>query len=352
MFGFLYRATVGSLLDFVRERKSAADLATNWAAAVALPLVHLGLVKDFWRQFDHYLSIEKGLGSTFFIVPERANPGVGHEGRQTTRRGVRYCVEELAEDLRRLVTAGCEVGVHGIDAWRDSTAGRLELKRISGPAGNEKLGVRMHWLFSNDQTHARLEEAGFAYDSTVGYNEAIGYRAGTSQVFKPLSARSMLELPMNIMDTALFYPQKMNLSPELAWRAVMLIVANAVRYGGVLTVNWHDRSLAPERLWGRFYLRLLDELKCRDPWFCTASQAVAWFRTRRSVVFDDATRQGLTVRLSCLLYSDRANLPGLRVRVYNSLNGHSRSGSLNQGEVGFTDHALEPGNNVQINSDS
>ena len=30
-----------------------------------------------------------------------------------------------------------------------------------------------------------LDEAGFEYDSTVGYNDAVGYRAGTSQVFRP-----------------------------------------------------------------------------------------------------------------------------------------------------------------------
>jgi len=33
------------------------------------------------------------------------------------------------------------------------------------------------------------------------------------------------------------------------------------RQGGVLTVNWHDRSIAPERLWDDFYLDLLDDLK-------------------------------------------------------------------------------------------
>ena len=29
-----------------------------------------------------------------------------------------------------------------------------------------------------------LEEAGFLYDSTMGYNDAIGYWAGTSQIYK------------------------------------------------------------------------------------------------------------------------------------------------------------------------
>ena len=43
---------------------------------------------------------------------------------------------------------------------------------------------------------------------------------------------------------------------------------NAVRFGGTLTINWHDRSLAPERLWGEFYSDLIQDLKNRGAWFC------------------------------------------------------------------------------------
>ena len=37
----------------------------------------------------------------------------------------------------------------------------------------------MHWLLHDANTPSVLDEAGYAYDSTVGYNETIGYRAGT-----------------------------------------------------------------------------------------------------------------------------------------------------------------------------
>ena len=44
------------------------------------------------------------------------------------------------------------------------------------------------------------------YDSTIGYNETVGYRAGTTQPYRPLAASRLLELPLHVMDTALFYP--------------------------------------------------------------------------------------------------------------------------------------------------
>jgi hypothetical protein len=51
-------------------------------------------------------------------------------------------------------------------------------------------------------------------------------------------------------------------------------------------INWHDRSLAPERLWGRTYRTLVSEVESGNRvWFARAGQAVAWFRWRRSIRF-------------------------------------------------------------------
>jgi hypothetical protein len=65
-----------------------------------------------------------------------------------------------------------------------------------------------------------------------------------------------------------------------------VIIANAKRFGGTVVVNWHDRSLAPERLWGDCYRQLLDLLSSDNrPWFTTADRAVQWFLWRRSIRF-------------------------------------------------------------------
>jgi hypothetical protein len=63
-----------------------------------------------------------------------------------------------------------------------------------------------------------------------------------------------------------------------------------MRYGGTLVINWHDRSLAPERLWGRFYRTLLGNVTSGNRvWFATGREAVAWFRWRRSIRFTQET---------------------------------------------------------------
>ena len=327
MLGFLYRATVGSAVNVLRGRLSVRQLMTNWAAAAKLPFVYMGLVEDFWNGFDRYLELEDGRPSTFFVIPfagraGEARPEGAKTGRAPAARGAAYEISDVAARIRRLAAAGCEIGLHGIDAWNDSGKGIEEAKRISEVSAARTNGVRMHWLYTDQDAPAILEDADFSYDSTVGYNETVGYRAGTGQIFKPLRAKRLLELPLHVMDTALFYPDYLGLTDDEASAWLAPFLEHAGRQGGVLTVNWHDRSIAPERLWGTFYVRLLGQLSEKGALFCTATQAVSWFQTRRSAVFDksDVDDSQVCVRVPaehsdvaaglCLRFHHPAGSPG------------------------------------------
>jgi hypothetical protein len=148
----------------------------------------------------------------------------------------------------------------------------------------------MHWLYFSADSPARLEAAGFGYDSSWGYNETVGFRAGTSQVFRLAGTQSLMELPMTIMDSAMFFPGRMDLARDDAFRLCEGIVRHAKQFGGTLVVNWHDRSLVPERLWDAFYKELLTELDRNGrAMFTTAGEAVDWFRWRRSIRFAEVS---------------------------------------------------------------
>jgi hypothetical protein len=315
MFGFLYRAVFGSLFGLIRGRISFLHLLTNWAAALKLPFVHLGVAKDFWCEFDDYTRLEKGLRSSFFVIPFKGRPGRTEQGSAPSRRASGYGISEVAGQVRKLMSLGCEIGLHGIDAWFDSTDAREELEKVRRISGMRNVGVRMHWLYFNEQSPVVLESAGADYDSTVGYNQTVGFRAGTTQAYKPLEATRLLELPLHIMDTALFFPGRLDLSPGEARERVSAIVDHAVQFGGSVTVNWHDRSIAPERLWGDFYLQLIDELTRKGAWFATASEAVSWFRQRRFATFE-GDRWETDQRPWQPAAGMNSDLPGLRLRIY------------------------------------
>ena len=183
---------------------------------------------------------------------------------------------------------GSELAVHGIDAWRDVRAGRAEMRQLTSITGQETAGVRMHWLYFATDSPRRLEAAGFDYDSTWGYNDAVGYRAGTSQVFRLPGAQDLMELPLSIMDSALFYRGRMDLARRRTrCRTVRRIVANARRFGGT---RRHQLArpqpgpraalgpLLPASCWKRSARATGSGLRPRR-------EAVDWFRWRRSIRF-------------------------------------------------------------------
>lgn len=345
VLGFAYRAVVGSLLGVLRRRIPIRHLLANWVAVAKLPFVYLGLARDVWYDFDRYLDIEDGLDSTFFVLPWKGKPGQTASGEAPRIRAARYGAADLAERLQNFVSSGREIGLHGIDAWMDTESGRHEMAQITNIIGAKNIGVRMHWLYFDDSSPVALENAGFSYDSTVGYNETIGYRTGTTQVYKPLTARHLLELPLHVMDTALFYAGYLNCSFDEASKHVGKIINNAIRFGGTVTLNWHDRSIAPERLWGEFYTQLVGQLKVNGAWCASAGRTVTWFQQRRSIGFCEAG-QVVQVTMSGPRQSLDELVPGFRVRVYNPC-------ELSDGQSApYSEAVFSTGMNIQLRAGS
>jgi hypothetical protein len=312
--GFVARASVKTTADVIRGRLPVASAARNWTALLSLPLVFLNVIADFWHPFADYARVEAGPRSTFFLVPFKGRPGIAPDGTIAAARAVSYQIADVRDEARSAAAAGSELAVHGIDAWRDSTAGRAELRELTSVTGRETAGVRMHWLYLNRESPRHFEAAGFEYDSSWGYNEAVGYRAGTSQVFRLLESDDLMELPLSIMDSALFYPTRMGLSEQDAMQRCRAIIFHARQLGGTVVINWHDRSLAPERLWGDFYRQLLQEIESGDRvWFTTAGQAVRWFRWRRSFRFTAEPNSG---RVTVHATSPALACPPARLRIH------------------------------------
>lgn len=313
--GFLYRATIASLAQFISGRISISTLLSNWSAAAKWPFVQMHLARDFWADFPRrYHECEGTLPSTYFVIPYMGKTGRSSTGIIHKRRAAGYGAVDIRSTIDQLLDHGSEIGLHGIDAWCDTASALAELDVLRHLTSNSKVGVRMHWLFFDNNSPQILERAGANYDSTVGYRETVGYRTGTTQAYVPLGAESLIELPLHAMDVSLFYPAYLGLTSGQAVAALTMLVRNAVRFGGCLTINWHDRSLAPERLWTSSYQQLLKTLQTHKVWFATCTEAAAWFRKRRSVVF--RTSSGNTPKITCQLPVGYDALPGLVLRTH------------------------------------
>ncbi|HXY55773.1 MAG TPA: hypothetical protein VEM40_14000 [Nitrospirota bacterium] len=320
VIGFLLRSLLRPSLRDSQSKIRWSRLLRNWKAVLMMPFAYAGVVRDPWYDIDCYQKIEKDIPSTFFFVPRKDYTGKAADKKLTkpmSYRSIRYDVKDYAPELKKLAHEGREIALHGIDAWRDAKSASTERDVIRGITGDNVAGVRMHWLYFADCSPEAIGKSGLFYDSSLGYNDAAGFRSGTTQVFCLDGHGNVYELPLNIMDTALFSRDRMGLSEYHAMQACRKVIECFRISGGVLTINWHTRSLRPERNWDGFYCELIQMLKAERAWFAVAKLAVEWFRRRRTLNFSNVSfREG--VAQVTLMNNDVnwADLPPMQIRVH------------------------------------
>ncbi|MFZ9499821.1 MAG: DUF7033 domain-containing protein [Bacteroidia bacterium] len=157
--------------------------------------------------------------------------------------------------LRRLARylrlGGAQLGWHpSLRSNRNDKAARLEIQAWSALAGgDEALDTRQHYLsLEVTRQPARLVAWGVRRDYSMGYAEAIGFRAGTAHSFGwyDLNTESPLPLqmhPVALMDVTLNH--YMGLELDTAPPRVAKVLESYRRYGGYFSLLWHNSSAGP-----------------------------------------------------------------------------------------------------------
>jgi hypothetical protein len=200
------------------------------------------------------VSMEHGLDSAFYwkaSAPTEFDSGYNPENAK------------IKSVLRWLKENDFECGAHpGYETFRSPEKLCAEIKRLKQSIGPDRMGGRQHYLRWLPETWGDWEACGLAYDSSVGFADHIGFRAGTCVPYRPwLWAENrearILEIPLLVMDRTLAY--YMNLPPQESFLRVMECVERCRAVGGVFTMLWHNEALI-DPAYGDLYLRLLREL--------------------------------------------------------------------------------------------
>ena len=236
--------------------------------------------KDLLHCYERWLKAEKQCDarSTFFFWPGLS---------AVTKRHHTDCTYELydsvvfdnqkctvAEMIREIDQQGWEIGLH--PSWY-SFDDVDELKRqkesLEKALGHEIVSIRQHYLHYDIRiTPAVHAVAGFKYDSTLGFNDNLGFRFGTCYPYHLYDLKAekelpIIEIPLIIQDGAMLNPAKgMRRDEETAFQYVKQIADAVENVGGVLTLLWHPNLIIKEDWWG-LYLRSLNYLKEKNAWF-------------------------------------------------------------------------------------
>ena len=255
---------------------------------------------DFWL-FDDVMASEAAFGfrSTFFFSTVPFHSTRGHP------LDVQYDVGQrrYRRMLASLQDHGFEVGLHASYRAHEREAWMAEERDSLGRlAGSPIAGIRHHYWHLGPDIPATLrshEQAGFDYDSSLAFNDAVGFRRSVALPFHPYdpSMRRALrtrEIPTFCMDGNLFYTSD---DVEAAVSSVDAMVEQIVSVGGVGSIDWHIQTSYPRnrefRAWGEAYQSILERLAARsDVWVDTLGAVNDWVARRERDLRSKATTDG------------------------------------------------------------
>jgi len=236
--------------------------------------------KDPLHCYERWLEVEEKVcaHSTFFFWPglstvsKRHHSDCMYELSDSVVFDNQKC--SIAEMMQEIDRRGWEIGLHA--SWY-SFDDIDELKRqkeaIEKVLDHEITSIRQHCLHYDIRVTPRVHsEAGFKYDSTLGFNDNVGFRFGTCYPWYLSDLRGenrlpIMEIPLIMQDGAMLNPTKgMRLDEERAFEYVIQMVRQVERVGGVLTLLWHPNHIIDEPWWN-LYQHTLDYLNEKNVWF-------------------------------------------------------------------------------------
>ena len=200
-------------------------------------------LRDFLRRGDVYQhameriheTISPNGTATFFFKAAARGP-----------RDVHYSLKHpfLQLFVEKLKKSNFEIGLHpSFHAHNHPEYLTAERDAITNLSGYKPTSIRQHFLRYEAPTTPRLQQQlGFKIDSTLGFAEHEGFRNGTCLPFLRFDnhankATSVWEMPLIMMESALFSRRKLNLNEAL--NQAIRIIRQCRRFGGVAVFLWH-----------------------------------------------------------------------------------------------------------------
>ncbi len=129
----------------------------------------------------------------------------------------------------------------------------VEKKRLETIVEDEVYHSRQHFLrISFPQTYEQLIKAGIKEDFSLGYADAIGFRASIAQPFFWYNLRTeeqtnLLLHPIQVMDVTL--NKYLQLDPQEAVQQTRFIIEQCKIVGGQFQCLWHNSSFGEQTPW-------------------------------------------------------------------------------------------------------
>jgi hypothetical protein len=193
---------------------------------------------------------------------------------------------QVVNTAQSLAARGFENGLHGsYSSYNDAEALRQQGTSLQEALGTPVRATRQHYLrLRVPDTFQAQRDAGLTVDSSLGFAECPGFRAGIAVPFHPWSFEKnaplpIWELPLIMMDVSL--REYMRLTPAKAIERSRTILERMSQTGGAAAVLWHNSALnnINWRGWDSVYGQWLSMSQDLNGWGATISEIVNVWQT-------------------------------------------------------------------------
>ena len=230
-FSKLLKAVGG---DIVRRKKPALIPRTikNYSQ------IKRGLEKDIYDTFDFLMdtSEKNNLKSYFYFIPAM-------KGEIDARYNISNPI--VSKTIQNILNRGHIVGIHGTyKSYNQPDSFKIELQRLTKIYPKITEG-RQHYLrFENPTTWQIWNDNNLTTDSTIGYSNDGGFRAGTCleyKIFNILTRKqlNLTERPLIAMEGAIKTAEP---EPEIFYNKIVKLSKIVRKYNGNFVFLWHNSN--------------------------------------------------------------------------------------------------------------
>ena len=291
-----YAVCISHDVDKISESKSHIWKIRKRFSNSTLIKAFLGISNPY-NDLKSYTNLEKkyGVNSSFYFLTDE------------------YDFKKISKDIQILKESNKDIGLHGgFGTHIDPNKLKSEKEKLEGIINQPVYGIRQHFLkFDFPTTWITQNEANFFYDTTVGFNDKIGFKNGIAFPFYPpdndTNPLPLIELPLIIMDAAVWSGLK--LTEESAIQAIQQICETIRQNKGLLTLLWHNNVLSMHG--GRIYKDILKILVNDSVYIANGIEMARWWqaRDRFQILIDQENDP------SAIQFQNPANIQNLGILV-------------------------------------
>jgi hypothetical protein len=268
-----------------RGCRSCKSLLADWARR------DLVRERDPLGNVEAWLKLEDDCGfkSSLFFFAESVQPWHPFDCNYAFRDKVQFegmaCT--VGEMMREIARRGWDVGVHGSLASA-TVPGVLQFQKqqVETVLGQPAVTTRQHYLeYDPGRTASLQAQAGFLADGTQGFNDTVGFRAGTSFPYRVWNwaancALPLWQVPLHIQDGPLL--RRWN-TVDTALEICRQFMDRVEAVGGCLSLLFHPAHLVTD-LGFTVYREVLLEARRRRAWGCSLREVAEWWQQHTKAI--------------------------------------------------------------------